>query len=129
MTTDLLKEKVKRKSRFDVVFSCVDSWKARKMLNDYCRLTATPLFNGGVSTFGGVVDYFIPGKMHCLECSNDYRKRIEDEEKPASCGEIAANVVMPNAVIGSMISLNTLSPFSMNAASSTNTVCADSPLA
>jgi molybdopterin/thiamine biosynthesis adenylyltransferase len=116
LTREWLRQSRREGRRYDMIFSCVDNWSTRSELNDYARLTRTPVFNGGVSTFEALVDYFIPGKTHCLECSNDYRRRTREENEAengvVSCGQLPANIVMPNAVAGSLMVAESMQVFS-----------------
>lgn len=89
--------------RYDAMYSCVDSWQTRNMLNTYAARTGTPMFNAGVDTFLCVVDYFLPGKTHCLACSNDYRARVKEEKSRQGCNSLEVNVVMPNAIAGALM--------------------------
>ncbi len=104
VTKEVLRDFARRGEKYDTVFSCVDNWECRQALDNYCRATRTPLFNGSVTTFGCTVDYSIPGKTHCLECGNDYRRRIKEAaNRTLSCADLEANVVMPNAIVGAMM--------------------------
>lgn len=113
VTSRLLKEISRRGERYDAVFSCVDNWECRQALDNYCRHTGTPLFNGSVTTFECSIDYFIPGETHCLECSNNYRERIKIAgSSRLSCADLEANVVMPNAMAGALMVAESMRIFS-----------------
>ena len=104
VTADVLKGLRKDSVMYDVVFSCVDNWECRQILNNHCTKAPVPFFNGGVSTFECYADYFIPGETHCLECSNNYRQRIQlSNNTRSSCANLEANVVMPNAMAGALM--------------------------
>lgn len=104
MTREVLSGSLRDGVRYDAVFSCVDNWECRRDLDNYCRKSATPLFNGSVGTFECAVDHFIPGETHCLQCSSDYRRRIKVAGGATmSCADLDANVVMPNAMAGSLM--------------------------
>jgi molybdopterin/thiamine biosynthesis adenylyltransferase len=127
LTQEILDGKAGPGEGYDLVFSCVDSWAARRMLNNYCRLTGTPLFDGSVETFACSTEAFRPGETHCLECSSDYRRRTRDE-KPTSCADLPANVVMPNAMAGALMvaeAMHAIAPETIPAAK-TNKVRYDS---
>lgn len=99
---DALKELAKE-NRYDVVFSCVDSFSARQMLNRFCTVNRIPLINGAVTTFDALVDAYMPGKTHCLECRNDYERKKSADNVRISCNDLPANVVMPNAMSGALM--------------------------
>ncbi len=102
-TYDLLKERKNTGVTYDVVFSCVDTFASRKDLNHFCSVNRIPLVNGGINAFDCVVDTFFPGENHCLECYYDYRRMQTDQERAGSCNSLDANVVMPNAIAGSLM--------------------------
>jgi len=114
LTMDSLMKARSQGTKYDVIFSCVDSWQTRNILNNYCARTGTPLINAGVDTFISVIDQYIPdGKAHCLACSNDYRNSVDEEVSRIGCNSLEVNVVMPNAVAGALQvaeSLKVMSP-------------------
>ncbi|MFH1065794.1 MAG: ThiF family adenylyltransferase [Nanoarchaeota archaeon] len=91
-------EKKHAKSGYSAIFSCVDSWPARKMLNKYALDNNIPLIDAGVGAFTARLDVF--NKNTCLEC----RRGIVAETPPAGgCTSLQeSNVVMCNAFIGAM---------------------------
>jgi len=101
------------KSGYSAIFSCVDSWPARKMLNKYALDNNTPLIDAGVGAFTARLDVF--NRNTCLEC----RRGIVAENPSAGmfagalglpshsseggCASLQeSNVVMCNAFIGAM---------------------------
>ncbi|MBT7903154.1 hypothetical protein HN587_04755 [Candidatus Woesearchaeota archaeon] len=101
--------------QYDLIFSCVDNWSSRKLMSDYAVEMKVPLINGSVGTYFCEADFFIPGKSLCLDCCNDYVDLVSSEvvssevnslaggEEVASCADLVANVVMPNAFVGSFM--------------------------
>mgnify|MGYP006415325501 FL=1 len=104
------KNELIRGKKYDLIFSCVDNWSARKLISEYSVKTKTPLINGSVTTFDCELDFFIPGKTLCHNCYNPYSEFIESEienngsEESASCADRPVNVVMPNAFVGGLMS-------------------------
>ncbi|MDD4877803.1 MAG: ThiF family adenylyltransferase [Candidatus Nanoarchaeia archaeon] len=91
-------EKHGKKAGYSAVFSCVDSWPARKILNAYALKNNIPLIDAGVGPFTARLD--VCNKNACLEC-----RRGKREEKPSAggCASLQeSNVVMCNAFIGAM---------------------------
>lgn len=89
--------------QYDVIFSCLDSFSGRKMLSDFAVRTKTPLINGIVTTFDANVDVYLPGQNPCIDCRYDYASLSWLDDRPASCANQEANVVMPNAMAGAIM--------------------------
>ena len=51
----------------DILLSAVDGNAARRVLNDHCTQTRTPLVNGGVNGFFGTAYLYVPGRSADLE--------------------------------------------------------------
>ncbi len=111
LTEEELVTKRRASAGYDAVFSCLDSAEPRRMLDKYCKITETPLFNAGVNTYIAKADHFIPGKTHCLECRKDFRKRIDRQNEIISCADLPANVVMPNALAGALMVADAMQVF------------------
>lgn len=84
---------------YSAIFSCVDTWPARKLINKYALESNIPLVDAGVGAFTARLD--IVDKNTCLECR---RGNIETRhEEPEGCASVAeSNIVMCNAFIGAM---------------------------
>jgi len=85
------------------MFSCVDSFSARKLLSNAAVRSQTPLVDGSVSAFDAFVDVYIPGITPCLDCRHDYTSLLALDNRPMSCADQDANVVMPNAMAAAMM--------------------------
>jgi len=96
------------KKEYAAVFSCVDNWKSRKLINQYCVETSTPMFDGGVTSFDGDLRTYIPGESDCLDCRTGYDDLIDDEIENFSCRNLSANVVMPNAIVGALMAAESM---------------------
>lgn len=91
-------EKHFKKADYSAVFSCVDSWPARKTINAYALKNNIPLIDAGVGPFTARLD--ICNKNTCLECR---RGRVNEVPSPGGCALLQeSNVVMCNAFIGAM---------------------------
>ncbi|RME55156.1 hypothetical protein D6777_01445 [Candidatus Woesearchaeota archaeon] len=94
--------------RYDVAICCADNWEARKVMNNYAVWRGVPLINAGVTAYTAYAEAYIPGVNRCLDCRYDL-----DELKllkPQSCAEVQeANIVMNNALIGSLVAGEVLS--------------------
>ncbi|MBM3200028.1 hypothetical protein FJZ53_03745 [Candidatus Woesearchaeota archaeon] len=93
--------------RYDVIFSCLDNWQYRFMLNDYAVKNRIPLINGSVTAFDAYADFY-----NCLSCKNDVQKLLAVEKSQApqsgSCSNVVnSNVVMTNAFVGSLMASET----------------------
>lgn len=94
---------VSRLKKYDLIFSCLDNWEYRFMLNDYAVKNHIPFINGSVSTFDAYAEF-----CNCLSCKYNAEKKIESEKnlapKAGSCSNIEnSNVVMTNAFIGAIM--------------------------
>lgn len=86
------------KAGYSAVFSCVDSWPARKIINAYALKNNIPLIDAGVGPFTARLD--ICNKNTCLECR---RGKIQERKSEGGCASLQeSNVVMCNAFIGAM---------------------------
>ncbi|MDI6738038.1 MAG: ThiF family adenylyltransferase [Nanoarchaeota archaeon] len=106
-------EKQWKKTDYSAVFSCVDSWQARKIINAYALKNNLPLIDAGVGPFTARLD--ICNKNACLECR---RGKIDEKKSEGvfagalglpshgsegGCASLQeSNVVMCNAFIGAM---------------------------
>ena len=88
----------------DVVVDCSDSFTTRYTVNDTCCALGTPLVEGGVLGFEGLVMPIKPGESACYRCAFP----VEPEEGTVpSCRE--AGVLGPVAgIVGSMQALEAL---------------------
>ncbi len=95
--------------RYDLVFSCVDRWGARELLNEYAVRHSVPLIEGGCSPTAGRVAYYVPGKTRCLECTKGLSALAENERKASigresSCVQQAnPSIVMPNVIVAGLM--------------------------
>ena len=64
----------------DIIIDCLDSVKARLILNRYAVLQNIPLAHGGIDGFYGQSTFVIPGETPCLNCI----LKISDEHIPQS---------------------------------------------
>ncbi|MBU2638710.1 MAG: ThiF family adenylyltransferase [Nanoarchaeota archaeon] len=84
---------------YSAIFSCVDSWHARKLISRYALESNIPLVDAGVGAFTARLD--VASNNTCLECR---RGKIKlQQKKPESCASVAeSNIVMCNALIGAV---------------------------
>ena len=78
----------------DIVLSCVDNKKSRRILNSACVNLGIPLVDGGLRGFEGYVLTILPGVTPCYECL--FPKESEEPSTPGVLGAAAG-------VIGSMM--------------------------
>lgn len=94
---------------YDVIFSCVDNWETRWLLNDFAVENKIPLIDAGVTAFSARMEMFIPDYSHCLDCRYNFDSLVSDNEERAGCLSIEqSNVVMNNSLIGAMMVLESL---------------------
>ncbi len=95
-------ESTNKLGKYDLIMSCLDSWKYRFMLSDYAKEKKIHFVNAAVTAFSAKVEYGM-----CLNCMPNAKVLRESEEKKpsrASCSTIASsNVVMPNAIAGALM--------------------------
>ena len=85
---------------YDVIFSCVDKWWPRKLLNEISLRYGIPLFDCGVTLTDGRLNYFIPGKNKDLNEVLGIDERIKKESKiNRHCNP---SVLVPNAIMGTL---------------------------
>ncbi|MFO8016493.1 MAG: ThiF family adenylyltransferase [Candidatus Woesearchaeota archaeon] len=83
---------------YDILFSEVDRWTPRKLLNDLAMHNNIPLFDGAVGLDWGRINYYIPGH------NKDLNEILKLEER--ATGEVPRtnhcnpSVLPPNAVVG-----------------------------
>jgi molybdopterin/thiamine biosynthesis adenylyltransferase len=91
----------------DLIFSCVDNFQTRALVNQLAGRLRIPLINGGTSAFGGEVAVYQPGKTACLDCHlNVNRLALEEREAGgrASCAHVAeASIVNSNVIVGGLM--------------------------
>lgn len=102
------------KGKYDLVFSCVDRYKPRYILNEFCVKYSVPLINGGTSVFNGNVELYMPRETYCVGCQTNLKQKAleEDPDVDQSCGRRTdPSIIMPNFIIGAAMvaeSLNIL---------------------
>jgi len=64
----------------DIVVSCVDSKKTRRLINSVCMSANTPLIDGGVQGFEGYVLTVLPGVTPCYQCIFPSKGNDEDTD-------------------------------------------------
>lgn len=101
--------------RYNVVFSCVDRWKPRYILNELCVKHSVPLINGGTNPIAGIVQLYYPRETYCIDCSYDLKTKADNEkdDEITSCARVPdPSIIMPNFIAGAAMvaeSLNVLS--------------------
>lgn len=94
--------------RYDMIFGCVDNYRARYFVNSLATRHRIPYIDGGTSATSGRVAVYLPGKNRCIDCQFNLKGYME-KEKPKrfeSSGQGCANnpnpsIVIPNMIIGS----------------------------
>ncbi len=92
-------------TKYDVIFDCVDSDIARKVINEFATSKKIPLVSGGTDYKGGRCIVYVPGKTSCLcQVNIGEKAAAEDERNRHSC-IYAPNpsVITTNQVIGSLM--------------------------
>ncbi len=102
-------EKIKP-GEYDVIFSCADNFKIRKLLDEHAKLKNIPMINGSVTAFSANMDLFVPGLSNCLGCQYDLDAYIAAEEendrkkRETGCAAVPqSNVVMSNGIVGAIM--------------------------
>ena len=103
-------ESIIKEKNYDVIYSCVDNYKSRALLNKLAAKNNIPFINGGTSAFSGNSSVFIKNYTPCLDCQIGIDSKIKLEEEretefsQRSCRFADPSVVMSNAVTaGSML--------------------------
>ncbi len=88
---------------YPIVLCCVDSWDARKVINEKCVDGRVPMLNGSVTAFSSRVDGYSP--LHpCLECKYDFDALVRMQSSRGCCTAVQeSNIVMTNALTGAMM--------------------------
>lgn len=94
--------------RYNIIFGCVDNYRARYLINSLATRHRLPYIDGGTSATSGRVAVYLPGKNRCIDCQFNLKSYVEKEKpkKDESSREGCANnpnpsIVIPNIVIGS----------------------------
>ncbi len=91
--------------KYDVIFGCADTYKARYLINKLAVRHKIPHIDGGSSATSGSVIAYVPGKNRCIDCRLDLKKYAEKEipKKETSCiNNPNPAIVIPNIIIGSV---------------------------
>jgi molybdopterin/thiamine biosynthesis adenylyltransferase len=88
------------KNKYDVIFGCLDNFRARYFLSEYCKDFKTTLIDGGTSDMSGSLAIYSPGKTPCIKCKKNLKL---DSEVKRSCGQALPSVVIPNIIVGSLM--------------------------
>lgn len=87
-------------NQYDIIFSCVDRWVPRKLLNDLAVKNSIPLFDCAASLYEGRVNYFIPGMNNDLSHVFDFPELTKDENPRTN--HCSPSVIVPNALVGAI---------------------------
>lgn len=96
--------KIFENRRYNVVFGCADTYKARYLINRLAVNHKIPLIDPGTSATSGSVVTYVPGKNRCIDCQLGLRKNVELElpKKEGSCiNDPNPAIIIPNMIIGS----------------------------
>ncbi|MBT5022440.1 hypothetical protein HOK51_04885 [Candidatus Woesearchaeota archaeon] len=86
----------------DAILVCTDSFRSRKLVNDYAKLHGIPLISGGTNFSSFDVVNYVPGTTRCL-CEIDVDVNAEKEAEAArhSCIHVVEpSVIIPNWLAG-----------------------------
>lgn len=56
---------------FDLVIDCTSDPASRKLINDACAASRTPLVTGGATAYAGSVLTILPGQEFCIHCTEE----------------------------------------------------------
>ena len=88
-------------SGHDIVLSCVDNKKTRRLINKVCITNNTPFIDGGVQGFEGYILTVAPGITPCFQCIFPMHGLTETAGSTGVIGAAAG-------VIGSMMALEAI---------------------
>ncbi|MHC4608220.1 MAG: ThiF family adenylyltransferase, partial [Planctomycetota bacterium] len=81
--------------------ACVDTFAARKYLNDCALADGVPLVEAGCSPLVAQVRSYLPGRTACLACRiPNLSKRASEERRGAACSQEAPFTLPGTAMIG-----------------------------
>ncbi|MBI4447828.1 ThiF family adenylyltransferase [Candidatus Woesearchaeota archaeon] len=88
----------------DLVMACTDSFKSRKIVNDYAKKYGIPIISGGTDFDSGQVISYAPGRSTCLNCQIGIDKAAEQEAQVEGCATAPEpSVIVSNWIIGSLM--------------------------
>lgn len=94
-----VKETRQLKKDYGAVFSCLDNWKGRFLLNRFALENNIRLINGAVTESGAKLEV-----SKCLECKYDSKELIKtDALETKGCSHAAHSTIIQNAFIGSLM--------------------------
>lgn len=85
---------------YDVVFGCVDNFKARKILNSYAIDNKYLFVEGGTGPLTGKVSLYSPGNTDCTDCKRQF---TDDPIKDSCANRYDPSTIIPNMIIGSLM--------------------------
>ncbi|MFH1638194.1 MAG: ThiF family adenylyltransferase [Candidatus Woesearchaeota archaeon] len=90
----------------DLIMACTDSFRSRKIMDEYAKKYNVPLISGGTAYDAGQVVSYIPGKTRCLDCIQNIKERAAEEEERErhSCIHVPEpSVIVSNWIIASLM--------------------------
>lgn len=87
----------------DLLVSCLDNRRARKLLNDIALSEHIPLLNGGSDPFSANAHLYLPHRSPCLDCMLNLTRHAETEVAPQSCAAADPSVVFTNMIAAGMM--------------------------
>jgi len=87
------------REKYEILIGCFDNQNARCELSDIALELNIPYIDGGTSATMGSISSYIPKKTGCVKC----KKNLRPIKETASCPMALPSVVIPNAIIGSLM--------------------------
>ncbi|MBN2103759.1 ThiF family adenylyltransferase [bacterium] len=93
----------RKKLNPSILISCLDSWKARAIVNEIAKIKGIPLINGGSDPYSCNAYGFFPGLSCCLDCAIGINAKTELETHAASCRDAEPSVVFTNMIAAGLM--------------------------
>jgi molybdopterin/thiamine biosynthesis adenylyltransferase len=87
----------------DIIFSCLDAWQPRHLLNEIAKKSGALLVNAGCDPFSVNAYSYQRGVTPCLDCAMDISERAAIESGPVSCAMANPSVVFTNMIAAGMM--------------------------
>jgi len=87
--------------KYDLVVACTDSFKSRKLIDEYAKRHKIPAIFGGTDFDSGQVISYVPGVTTCINCQLNIEKLAAEEA--AAEAERCAHVPEPSVIVSNWI--------------------------
>ena len=87
----------------DIIFSCLDAWQPRDLLNVIAKKFRSVLVNAGCDPYSVNAYSYCPGVTPCMDCAMDVKERAANEVERHSCAAAQPSVVFTNMIAAGMM--------------------------